>query len=73
MANEQKLSVSLALEQVKEACAVERKIRAEHEFARKDRNRYIKEAAKFVPVTQLMKVTGMGRDTLYKIKNSPDD
>lgn len=68
-----RLSVALALEQVKESSNVTRKLAADLDYARKERNRYIKDALDFVSVTQLMRVTGLSRDMLYRIKNSPDD
>ncbi len=71
--HEPRLSVGLAIEQVKESSDKVRKLNAQTDFARRERNRYIKDALKFVPISQLMKVTGMSRDMLYRIKNSPDD
>lgn len=68
-----RLSVGMAIEQVKESSDRVRKLNAELDFARRERNRYIKDALKFVPISQLMRVTGMSRDMLYRIKNSPDD
>lgn len=68
-----RLSVALALEQVKESSNATRKLAADLDYVRKERNRYIKDALDFVSVTQLMRVTGLSRDMLYRIKNSPDD
>lgn len=70
---EPKLSVGLALEQSKEAVEVVRKLNDQLDFARKERNRVIKEALRFVTISQMMRTTGMSRESLYKIKHSPDD
>lgn len=74
MTNEEtRLSVAMALEQVREKSDMVRKLNAELDFERKDRNRHIKDALRYVPISRLMQVTGMSRDMLYRIKNSPDD
>lgn len=71
--HETRLSVAMALEQVREKTDKVRKLNAELEFERKDRNRHIKDSLKFVPISRMMQVTGLSRDMLYRIKNSPDD
>lgn len=71
--HEPRLSVALALDQVRESSSKVRAVSAELDFARKERNRYIKDSLKYVPISQLMRVTGLSRDMLYRIKHSPDD
>jgi hypothetical protein len=71
--HEQKLSVGLALDQVRESSDKVRKLNDQLEFARRERNKFIKDALRFVPISQLMKITGMSRDMLYRIKNSPGE
>ena len=73
MSAEQRLSVGLALEQVTASCLKVNNLKRELDFERRERNRYIKDALQFVPISQMMKHTGMSRDMLYRIKNSPDD
>lgn len=74
MTNEEtRLSVAMALEQVREKTDTVRRLNAELDFERKDRNRHIKDALRYVPISRLMHTTGLSRDMLYRIKNSPDD
>lgn len=71
--HEPRLSVGLALDSVKDSQATVRRLTDELEYARKERNRIIREALSFVTIAQLMRVTGLSRDMLYRIKNSPED
>jgi len=73
MSTENKLSVGLALDQVTASCNKVNKLKHELDYERRERNRYIKDALQYVPISQLMRHTGMSRDMLYRIKNSPDD
>lgn len=70
---ESRLSVEMALDQVQDKCNDVRRLNDELDYARRERNRVLKEALRFVPMSQLMKTSALSRDMLYRIKNSPDD
>jgi hypothetical protein len=72
-AKEVQLSVGLALDQVRESSNKVRHLNAELDFARRERDRFIQDALQYVPMTQMMKITGLSRDMLYRIKNRPRD
>lgn len=72
-ASENRISVALAMDQVREACAEVNRLAMELQYQRSERNRHIQDALEFVPISQMMKVSGMSRESLYRIKNMPKD
>lgn len=65
------ISVSLALDALSEAAGAVLSLEHELTEAKVIRNRLIKDAASRVKASVLENITGLSREQLYRIKNSP--